>query len=202
MTTISQAVPGGAAPAARPDVPANPAPQTQSLEQAINDVVQGALQGGQTAAERDAARDQLRAAVDRLRAEAIARGAGGGAITVQPPFPTDVIPPEAVDISVAFFTTVAFIIVGLPLARAFARRMDRRGQAAPASEMTPRLDRIEQALEAVAIEVERISENQRYATKVISELRGLPAPNPVAGWPASARDAEPLAREAGESRRP
>src|SRR3981081_3231583 len=39
----------------------------------------------------------------------------------------NVIPPQAVDISLAFFLTMAFIIVGLPIARAFARGMDRRG---------------------------------------------------------------------------
>src|SRR5256885_13596820 len=42
----------------------------------------------------------------------------------------NVIPPQAVDISVAFFLMLAAIIIGLPLARAFARRMDRRGTAA------------------------------------------------------------------------
>ena len=110
------------------------------------------------------------------------------------------IPPGAVDISVAFFTMIAVIVVGLPLARAWARRMDRKGQATPASEMAPRLDRIEQAVDAIAIEVERISENQRYASKVMSELRGLPAPG-SAGWQAG-REAEPVHREASESRRP
>src|SRR5215208_7028798 len=37
-----------------------------------------------------------------------------------------VVPPEAVTISIAFFIMLAVIIVGLPLARAFARRMDRK----------------------------------------------------------------------------
>ena len=67
--------------------------------------------------------------------------------------------------------------------------MDRRGETASASEIAPRLDRIEQAVEAVAIEVERVSEGQRYTTKAIAELRGLPGANP-AGWPSGARDPE------------
>ena len=37
-----------------------------------------------------------------------------------------VVPPEAVTISIAFFIMLAVIIVGLPLARAIARRMDRK----------------------------------------------------------------------------
>jgi hypothetical protein len=96
---------------------------------------------------------------------------------------------------------VAFIIVGLPLARAFARRMDRRGAPAPVSEITPRLDRIEQAVEAIAIEVERVSEGQRYTTKAIADWRGLPSSNAAGGWPPGAREPERV--PAGEtSRRP
>jgi hypothetical protein len=42
------------------------------------------------------------------------------------------------------------------------------------------MERLEHAIEAVAIEVERISEGQRYATKLLSEraaaARGEPVP--------------------------
>jgi len=40
------------------------------------------------------------------------------------------------------------------------------------SEVTQRLERMEQTLEAVAIEVERITEGQRFTTKLLSEGRG------------------------------
>jgi hypothetical protein len=40
-------------------------------------------------------------------------------------------------------------------------------------EVASRLERMEQALEAVAIEVERISEGQRFTTKLLSEGRGV-----------------------------
>lgn len=43
-------------------------------------------------------------------------------------------------------------------------------------EVTSRLERIEQSLEAVAIEVERISEGQRFTTKLLSEGRGSASP--------------------------
>jgi hypothetical protein len=65
---------------------------------------------------------------------------------------------------------VATIAVGAPLARAFARRMDRdskSGKLAP--EVSSRLERIEQAVDAIAIEVERISEGQRFTTKLLTE---------------------------------
>ena len=172
------------------------------LAQKIEEGVEKALEAGLAGVDQQAsAREQLRDAIDQIRDEvAQARLQGRGGSLVPQQFVPE-IPREAVDITVALFTTIAFIIVGLPLARAFARRMDRRGQAAPASELAPRLDRIEQAVDAIAVEVERISENQRYSTKVISELRGIPAPNPVGGWQPG-REAAPVQRDAAESRRP
>lgn len=86
------------------------------------------------------------------------------------------VPREAVVISIAFFVTMAFMAVGWPLARAFARRMDRKTVAAPAqipADVTARLERIEHSVEAIAIEVERISEGQRYATKLLSDIRPM-----------------------------
>jgi hypothetical protein len=89
---------------------------------------------------------------------------------VVPPFVAGVrtIPPQAVDISVAFFSMIAFIAVGGPLARAFARRMDRKAIAPAPSADPERLARIEQSLEAVALEVERIGEGQRYVTQLMA----------------------------------
>jgi len=105
-----------------------------------------------------------------------------------PPFrPTDDMPQSAVDLGLAFFFTIAVVAIGLPLARAFARRMDRKGQIAVAtaapSNTDPRLERIEQAIEAIAIEVERVSEGQRFANRLMGEIRALPAPNPLEQWP-------------------
>jgi hypothetical protein len=181
--------------------PAPPAaPRTvnpDELSARINKAINDALSQGGTNAER---RQSIREAVDELKAEIQAAKEQGQSITIQPQFnPENVIPPQAVDISIAFFVMMGFIIVGLPLARAFARRMDRRGETGSASEISPRLDRIEQAIEAIAIEVERVSEGQRYTTKAIADLRGLPAANPVSGWPAgSAREPERV--PAGERR--
>jgi hypothetical protein len=82
------------------------------------------------------------------------------------------IPPQFVDISIAFFLTVAAIIIGLPLARAFARRMDRRGASSPMSnELASQLTHLNQAVDAIALEVERISEGQRFTTRLLSEQR-------------------------------
>jgi uncharacterized membrane-anchored protein len=89
------------------------------------------------------------------------------------PNSNDIIPQQAVDISIAFFLTMALIIIGLPLARAFARRMDRKsgGTAQIPSEVTAQLGHLSQAVDAIAVEVERISEGQRFTTRLLSEQR-------------------------------
>jgi hypothetical protein len=72
----------------------------------------------------------------------------------------------------AFATAIIFGL-GIPLVRAYSRKMDAdsRNPRIP-SEVVARLERMEQAIEAVAIEVERISEGQRFTTKLLSEGRG------------------------------
>ena len=104
-----------------------------------------------------------------------------------PPFPPGVIPYEVVQIVQSFFFTVAVIALGIPLIRAFSRRFIDR-PAAPAQisgEVGARLERIEQAMDAIAIEVERISEAQRFQTRIMTEGRALSASNaadaPMAG---------------------
>lgn len=72
-------------------------------------------------------------------------------------------------VPLGFFAMVATIAVGAPLARAFARRMERESKTKVAPEVTSRLERIEQAVDAIAIEVERISEGQRFTTKLLTE---------------------------------
>jgi hypothetical protein len=82
------------------------------------------------------------------------------------------IPPQAVDMAMGFFFTVVAIIIGLPIARAFARRMDRKAVAPQVpAEVTQQLNHLAQAVDAIALEVERISEGQRFTTRILSEQR-------------------------------
>jgi hypothetical protein len=100
------------------------------------------------------------------------RGPNGEQTTIGMPPANDIIPPQAVDISVAFFVTMAIIIIGLPLARAFARRMDRKGATPQISnDVAAQLAHLSQAVDAIALEVERITEGQRFTTKLLSEQR-------------------------------
>jgi hypothetical protein len=100
------------------------------------------------------------------------RGPNGELTTIGMPPPGEIIPPQAVDISIAFFLMVAAIIIGLPIARAFARRMDRKGGTAQVpTEVSAQLANLNQAVDAIALEVERISEGQRFTTRLLSEQR-------------------------------
>jgi hypothetical protein len=77
---------------------------------------------------------------------------------------------------------LAFALL-FPLIRALASRLQRPAPAAKAAapEQDVRLSRIESAVESVALEVERISEGQRFTTKLLSERSSLsPAPQFVA----------------------
>jgi hypothetical protein len=58
-----------------------------------------------------------------------------------------------------------------PLVRAWGRRLESRGAppALPSRDIEERLDRIERAVESIAVEVERVSEGQRFVTKLLAE---------------------------------
>ena len=73
-------------------------------------------------------------------------------------------------VPVVLFICMAATAIGLPVAKAYARRLD-RGPSEPSvpPELQSRLERMEQALDSIAIEVERISEGQRFTTKLLAE---------------------------------
>ena len=80
--------------------------------------------------------------------------------------------PEIV-VPLGAFATAIICAIGIPLSRAYSRRMDAESKNPRLPlEVTDRLERMEQALEAVAIEIERISEGQRFTTKLLSDGRG------------------------------
>ncbi len=67
-----------------------------------------------------------------------------------------------------FFITAIVLGLGIPLVRAWARRREMTPpplQAATAE----RLARMEMALESMAVEIERISEGQRFVTRLLSD---------------------------------
>ncbi len=96
----------------------------------------------------------------------------------------DRIDPDA--LTVAFIVTVLAVL--MPLSIGISRRLWRRTVAPSAppfdDKIAPRLDRLEQAVDAIAIEMERVSESQRFVAKVLAER---PAPSPASA--PDARDA-------------
>ena len=72
----------------------------------------------------------------------------------------------------------AMTLVSLPLAYALVKPVftawARRLESKPVTPSLPdtRLERMEQAIESIAIEVERISEAQRFTTKLLTDRAG------------------------------
>ena len=81
------------------------------------------------------------------------------------PIPGELIP-------IVMFTMIPVTVIGAPIARAIARRIDRgtasHGADRLPSEVDARLERMEQAIDAIAVEVERIAEGQRFTSKLLA----------------------------------
>jgi hypothetical protein len=165
--TTKSAQPASKAPATTGEA-TPPLPGDQAFRDQIREQVRAAVQGRAAAAAQDAPAPP--APPDAPRRFTI-RGPNGEETVIGMPSNEDIIPPQAVDISLAFFFTIAVIIIGLPLARAFARRMDRKGVAQMPNEVSAQLAQLNQAVDAIALEVERISEGQRFTTRLLSEQR-------------------------------
>jgi hypothetical protein len=110
---------------------------------------------------------QIQAADDAVAKAAAIPGAA--AEVPEPPPPPD---PNARTEQIAIVTSVFTFFVLFPLTIAYARRLWRRGAVAVAElpkVLAERLTRLDQAVDTIAIEVERISEGQRFLTKVMTD---------------------------------
>ena len=84
-------------------------------------------------------------------------------------------PGEVAIVAIIFGTTAGTI---LSLARMRMRAREQQGRIGDPG-VEHRLDRIEQAVDAIAIEVERMTESQRFTTRLLSER--LPTPEALPG---------------------
>ncbi len=138
--------------------------------------------------------DSRISAIDKQIGESEARIASAAAVpgaVVERREPPRNGPPEEAFILGGMF----IVIVLLPLSIALARRVWRRGVATITSlpaELTERLTRLEQGVDAVAVEVERIGEGQRYMARMAAEEGALRAIAAGAAEPVEvkAREAE------------
>jgi hypothetical protein len=69
----------------------------------------------------------------------------------------------------------AIIILG-PFARMIARRLERRPEVKAAADnarlLQQQLEQLQQSVDAMSLEVERIGESQRFHTKLLHESKG------------------------------
>jgi hypothetical protein len=80
------------------------------------------------------------------------------------------IPGELIPITI--FITAGVTAIAYPIARAYARSIERRADSSRIpDEVKLRLERMETTLEAVAEQVERVTEGQRFTTKLLSERK-------------------------------
>lgn len=157
--------------------------QLEELESTRRDITAQLNQVSQGAPERKGLEARLTdvdariASVDQMMASNAAQIATASAIpgaVVEPPQIIHQGPPEEAYVVGTIFIFVFF----LPLSIAFARRIWRRSAAVVTSlprEISERLSRMEQTVEATAVEVERIGEGQRFLTRLFTEGEGARA---------------------------
>ena len=86
---------------------------------------------------------------------------------------------EELVVAIAGMITSIVIILGIPLVIVHARKIWKRDSATQLTSSAStdhRLERIEQAIDAMAVEVERVAENQRFMTKLLSERERVSIP--------------------------
>ena len=117
---------------------------------------------------------------------------GGGRLIVDEQgdrtvFTTTELPPTimstittAKDTAIGLGVILAIIVIVGPFARMLARRMERRPEM-KAAENTERLQHqikeLQQSIDAMSVEVERISESQRFQSKLLFEKRESSIPS-------------------------
>ncbi|HEY9229731.1 MAG TPA: hypothetical protein VIP11_23980 [Gemmatimonadaceae bacterium] len=162
---------------------------------------QDAVRLQEALAQHDASVVELQGRLERINSRLLARHLQNEPPAQAPDFPGPgiLVPPPAPDLPRAPYGidanafTAAFIIlvigIVVPLSVGLTRRLWRRPQPVAAPRDTEgvsksRLDRLEQAVDTIAIEIERISEGQRFVTKVLTE-------RPVAVRPAANEASDP-----------
>ena len=152
--------------------------QLDRLVDAREELVLEIRQGGASDVDRSgldarlAQTDQQIAVVTLQLAEAegqVAEAAAAPGATIQPPDPPvweNGPPEEIVAMAIGFGALLLF-----PLVIAWARRIWRRSAAPPAlpAELGDRIGAMERSVDAIAVEIERIGEGQRFVTQLLAE---------------------------------
>ena len=116
---------------------------------------------------------------------AVAKASAVPGAVVEPPPPPDNSDSDRLE-AITAVSIVFTLFVLCPIAVAYARRLWKRGATVIAPvprEVTDRLEQMGQAVESIAIEVERIGEGQRFLTRVMGDQTrqlGVGAAQPIA----------------------
>ena len=79
-------------------------------------------------------------------------------------------------VPIVLFICGAVAVIFAPMARAYAKRMERGADQQIPAHVDQRLERMEQAIDAMAEQIERIAEGQRFTTKLLSERNAARTP--------------------------
>jgi hypothetical protein len=162
MLNVPNTQAGGTKAPPIPTMDVNPAPPTASaadIRRSVRDIAKRA-----TAAAKEAR-------VSAQNAAKQGQEVAPAASTTVPSQNNDDIPPMVGDLLTTLCVTFAIVVIGFPLSRAFARRID-RSKAAPAvggPDLTPQIRQLQDSVDAMAIELERISEGQRFTAKLLAD---------------------------------
>jgi hypothetical protein len=83
-------------------------------------------------------------------------------------------PFDRVELEPIIITFTLFVLapIALSISRLIWKRSSVQARPVQSAESSQRLERMEQAMDAIAIEVERVSEGQRFVTRLLSERQG------------------------------
>ena len=126
--------------------------------------------------------------------------AANRATSNQPPFPGDINFSRNRGTNMVPIVIVFTLFVLMPIALSISRMLWKRGSlpkyVGPSPESTQRLERMEQAIDSIAIEIERVSEGQRFITRLMSDRQNALG----VGQPPAQPIAIPVAEKVGTSR--
>lgn len=121
------------------------------------------------------AEQAIRNAIEATQNAVNLGGQSGQPVVLQPP-PTVYrvdpdIPPEVVPIIGIIFGSIAFMVVVSPIVRGIMKFIERRQDQnlVHGPSVANQLQQLQQSVDALAIEVERISESQRFIAKLSAE---------------------------------
>ena len=91
------------------------------------------------------------------------------------------VPPRAQHLAEEFLAAIVVVVLVGPILRAVIRRFERKAEMRPAPlppNFEPTLRQLQDSMDAMSLEIERISEGQRFMTKVIGEREKVAASLP------------------------